>query len=866
MSCFLLSMKKCGRFGMLGVVLAMSMAISMLMSDKASAAGSTVASSGQIYYYGSYINIVLTFKTHHYGGQPYCDGTRASATGSVTGWNNPVTWDTGVAQPGWSKWQGYHIYGINANILNSAGQPVIGGIGFSAINLNGADASVSQSINVSHLPPGTYRLSYGYYRNHFCESDPNIDAPGSVTFTIPNTATWEALTHSGITNVTKSTNATANSNTSPTVTIDADVGDTIRFDHAAYLASGTKDGTMVHALLNWRNGVRPANAASPYLFPTNSNSATGPIGSALPASTGSSYQYTLTAADAGKTFCQNFAISPKGLLVGVPYHNSVNKSNDAPHNNWSRACVRVNNYSIYPKTSLDDGTSGSIQPLPLGETTTFRSQLFNNGPSAAAMPVIRTIYEFTIQPNQTSAHATLRDILNNNSVFSSVDLFINERVYYADPGLAYMGEGAEGCNWFKDKLGAIGDCRVLGGRGIDGQTLGVTGEWKNPVADPSNLDGDINSITNRTVNAGDYEIGTVICRFMATRLFDADHYMYHITDPSLGGKSYERRVSKPTCIEVTKSPSLQLRGSDSTSGASTFGSEPLTDSKYQGGFEGSSNGTNALRGSWSQYGLLTNGNITNFGSAGWTNYGGTPNTTNACKLWFANTSSAGGSTCNTTNSNTKGGNFGDSNRTISIPDNSNATTTPPGWSTPSNSAIASWNSGQYFANGAFTINGGSIGKDKQITLVVNGDLTITGDISAPANFNNLSEIPILNLVAKNIYIQSSVTNLFGSLIARGGAVYTCGSAPSSADLKDGGPNNTKSAVCGRTLSINGSVVSKDSPRWHRTNGGGTTDPAVPAEIVNYTPNLFLTPYYINTTIDSDTNWETVNQTGLPARY
>jgi hypothetical protein len=79
-------------------------------------------------------------------------------------------------------------------------------------------------------------------------------------------------------------------------------------------------------------------------------------------------------------------------------------------------------------------------------------------------------------------------------------------------------------------------------------------------------------------------------------------------------------------------------------------------------------------------------------------------------------------------------------------------------------------------------------------------------------------------------------------------------------------------ICnGKSLIVNGAIVTKQTPKFQRTIGGGKDNPAtlinevtMPAEIINYQPNLFLTPYVSDS--DGGGVWKTDVISELPARY
>jgi len=358
-------------------------------------------------------------------------------------------------------------------------------------------------------------------------------------------------------------------------------------------------------------------------------------------------------------------------------------------------------------------------------------------------------------------------------------------------------------------------------------------------------------------------------------------------------------ASNIQCATVAKTPQIQLRGSDSWSGATQWGTGTISGScstspvtapcaistiNGTGGFTGasfSSNAINTVRGSFSQYGLLTDaGTITSFGSADWTTFSGTPNQTNTCKLWFANSTSTTGSTCSTVTTAT-GGKFNTvGTRSISLP----SVPTTAGTGGPALNLATFTTSGVYKYTGNVTLSG-AVPDGVQLTIYATGTITVTGNITygtgttaataAAKTYTNLSSIPVLNVYAAgNLSIASGVTTLYGNYITSG--LYDCGTGangngtPGTADL---GQGNT----CSQQLTVNGAIVSLASPRFQRTFGAGSlttdtslasdTSPMAPSEVLNYTPNSFLTPFYNNTMAGSGaTAWQATSQTELPARY
>ena len=146
-------------------------------------------------------------------------------------------------------------------------------------------------------------------------------------------------------------------------------------------------------------------------------------------------------------------------------------------------------------------------------------------------------------------------------------------------------------------------------------------------------------------------------------------------------------------------------------------------------------------------------------------------------------------------------------------------------------------------------------------------------------YSSMTSVPEFTVIAKGkISVAShswiSVKSLYGTYISTNG-MYTCHdetlAVQSGAGLRNGNDN------CGQQLRINGSLISRESPRFLRTIGSGLasvnivangethSDASTAAEIINYQPNLFLTPY-LDSKNSSDATWVTTKQTVLPARF
>ena len=317
-------------------------------------------------------------------------------------------------------------------------------------------------------------------------------------------------------------------------------------------------------------------------------------------------------------------------------------------------------------------------------------------------------------------------------------------------------------------------------------------------------------------------------------------------------------ASNIACVTITKKPSLQLIGSDSYADKGFQGASVSKSDKVSG---------TDKRGSYSQYGLLTGDTkVTDFGSAGYTTADGNYHSL-ACKLSYANTSSASVSCSNLS---------GLSPANLIKPDKGNLST--PKWPTSSTGLGSqvtikqSMASGDYGRNGSLIITGGSLGRGRHIRLFVKGDVTINGDISAdevnPIH-SSLSDIPSLTVVATgDIRVEHGVSVIAGTYVA-GGKFESCKEAQKKKTSALG-----VNGVCQQKLKVNGAIVSGGSPVFRRTFGAGnereddqwdTKKISSTAEWINYTPNLWLTTS--NGSSGNQLEGLTTTQvTNLPVRY
>lgn len=152
---------------------------------------------------------------------------------------------------------------------------------------------------------------------------------------------------------------------------------------------------------------------------------------------------------------------------------------------------------------------------------------------------------------------------------------------------------------------------------------------------------------------------------------------------------------------------------------------------------------------------------------------------------------------------------------------------------------------QFLRNGDLTINGGTF--DKQATVFVNGNVSITGDLAFPVG-------KYLSIVAKgNIYIGKDVHNLDGLYVAQangasGGNIYTC--AEGFTEVHTSGLYDK----CHSQLVINGAFVAQYVAFLRSVNSlrdsqaGESAGTTKAAEIFKFSPEIYLyTPTFKETT-------------------
>ena len=515
------------------------------------------------------------------------------------------------------------------------------------------------------------------------------------------------------------------------------------------------------------------------------------------------------------------------------------------------ACAKViANFTNKPVTDTSSG--GAVENIDFGTNVTFNNYVIDDlsaGSSTMGLVKSWTGFTFIVPAGNALPSDDVKDV-SNSTLLLDGNAMVNE-VYYGGDDVV------NNYTWRADNNSQTNcaDSSV----GLGGSL--ATSPGGTPDQKPYNTLCNTNKISTSDLDPGDS-----ICMAVVIQPYTSN-------DVGLNNN----RFSRPACYTMTKSPQIQIRGADSKSGATQFGQmTALTDVKYKGGFTGSGS-SNPLRGSWSQFGLISNGPIAAFGSNGATLSGsGTTGSVSAnrriaCQLLFAN-ASTGGKDCTGATVESYG-NLGVQPRTITLPavaEYTDQRLKDSGYSQISSSRnLDGLTSGTYYVTGDITIEASTLTRDQNLTLVTAADstspvtITIAGDIVADSEItyaaDELTKLPNLTIIADKIMVQGDVTDLYGTYIARD-RFFSCDqNRPGTNDLGATG-------YCSQQLTVTGAIISKNMPHFWRTAGAGKdAEASIPAEIIQYTPNLYLTPYAASQTgsLDHWTNSSAIQE--LPAR-
>lgn len=140
------------------------------------------------------------------------------------------------------------------------------------------------------------------------------------------------------------------------------------------------------------------------------------------------------------------------------------------------------------------------------------------------------------------------------------------------------------------------------------------------------------------------------------------------------------------------------------------------------------------------------------------------------------------------------------------------------------------------------LSGLNLTNGDRITLVVDGDVTIEGNIDYNYSANSADDVPFFLLVTNgDINIEKSVTQLSGLYVAQNGTVDTCSNA---------GSNLLTIGSCSDLLTVTGAIAAQDI-EFRRTGGGILSN--TPAEIFTLNPEFYIAQPYIGDLLDLPQN-------------
>lgn len=331
-----------------------------------------------------------------------------------------------------------------------------------------------------------------------------------------------------------------------------------------------------------------------------------------------------------------------------------------------------------------------------------------------------------------------------------------------------------------------------------------------------------------TFTIGNYRAGTKVCRVLAI-------------DPPTQDSSPSRRWSRPSCVIVGKRPTVHFMGGDISVGGAYPNSSGICSVGANSGNIFTAANTDA-NGSVVEYAAVARGAVHLFGSAS------KPDTSAqhflATALTFANVPLG------------EIGNFGDNPHCMTdyyakfAPQIPSSPT--PGGGQDVGALASGGTTTQLHYGGNLTISRSTIPKAAQLLIVVDGDVTITDDITYDSPYGSLNDIPSFALLVRgNITINSNVRQLDGAYITRGN-LATC-------EI----PGSLTADICNNQLVVNGFVMA-DTVALRRTAGADATEASDPAERFFYGSELFFKNVLAGT--DSQNTINTIEERDLPPHY
>jgi hypothetical protein len=345
----------------------------------------------------------------------------------------------------------------------------------------------------------------------------------------------------------------------------------------------------------------------------------------------------------------------------------------------------------------------------------------------------------------------------------------------------------------------------------------------------------VTSITANPHTMPDVEVGTRICYALSVSPYNQST-----------GTNW--RHSPPDCVTIAKKPKVQVLGSDLIVGKGQT-SNIVTSSTTKG-----IGGSNQTFGSWGEYGIIASGRVTSMASGAGYSGGATSNVFCGVSLLTFSNVNTGQTSCSSASQ------MGGYANTKSLPDVGSRLNTSSSLGVSPTVNLASISTGSYAATGNVRVSAsGPIVSGKWVVInAPTATVTINSDINyTTSTLDSLGDIPQVVIIANQIRIAGSVTNIDAWLIASGtaGNLFTCSDVATASELRSGN--------CDQRLTVNGPVMAKHL-YLYRTAGAGTgNQTGDPAEVFNLRPDAYL---WATGYLSDDGRLQTVTTKELPPRF
>ena len=293
------------------------------------------------------------------------------------------------------------------------------------------------------------------------------------------------------------------------------------------------------------------------------------------------------------------------------------------------------------------------------------------------------------------------------------------------------------------------------------------------------------------------------------------------------------------CVTIAKAPYVDFMGNDVWAGGGFVDVSPTCNagSKIQTVAHVLPSG--GVAGSVTEYGGFALGHIIDFGSA--SKALPDPAGPNGKLLTFSNKDSS------------NLGYFGAPRHCINDYIAKYSTIAPTGEPNPIN--VGTRPTGTWHIVGNRNFSAATMPVGSQQIYYIEGNVTITGDIKYPTNYNGPAEIPSLVIIATgNITVQSAVGQMDGMFVTK--QSFTTCDPP-------GGPLSV--LICNRQLVVNGPVVAQRLTLLRTFGADGPDDNSKkrPAELFNFNAELYLHNALVG---DQHSTVRTTSEQDLPPRY